>query len=55
MNIWFIVYLALEAMAVGMHLAKHGEARTGEYNFWVALIGAIISIVIVSMAVKGGF
>lgn len=55
MNIWFIGYLFLNAMGLGMNLVKHGESKDGEYNFWVSLITTIITVGIVVMAIKGGF
>lgn len=39
-----IIFLALICMSVGMHLAKNGEQRDGEYNFGLALICAAIEI-----------
>lgn len=55
MNIWFIGYLFLNAMGLGMNLVKHGESKDGEYNFWVTLIATIITTGIVVMAIRGGF
>lgn len=55
MNGWFVTYLALNFMSLGIHLAKHGEPREGNYSFWTALIGCAIQIVIIYMAVKNGF
>lgn len=55
MNIWFIVYLFLNAMGLGMNLVKHGEPKDGEYNFWASLIATLITVSIVVMAIKGGF
>lgn len=55
MNIWFIVYLVLSAMGLGINLVKHGESKDDKYNFWVSLIVTIIDVGIIVMAVKGGF
>lgn len=55
MNMWFIVYLFLNAMGLGMNLVKHGEPKDDEYNFWTSLIATIITVSIVVMAIKGGF
>ena len=55
MNIWFIVYLALSAMGLGINLAKHGEPKDEKYNFWVSLIRSVIYTGIVYMSIKGGF
>lgn len=32
-----ILYLALMMMDVGINLAKHGQPRDGQYNFWITL------------------
>lgn len=55
MNIWFIVYLFFQAMAIGMNLVKDGEPKEGNYSFIGSVIGAIIGIGIVYMAIKVGF
>lgn len=55
MNIWFIVYLFLNSMGLGMNLVKHGEPKDEEYNFWVSLIATILTVGIVVMAIKEGF
>lgn len=55
MNIWFVVYLVLSAMGLGINLVKHGEPKDGEYNFWASLIANIITVGIIVMAIKGGF
>lgn len=41
-----IILLALAFMELGIHLAKHGEDRTGKYNFWIGLISAAIYLVL---------
>ena len=38
MNIWSIVVIVLYTLNLGVDLAKHGQQRTGEYNFWVSLL-----------------
>ena len=55
MNVWFIVYLCIQAMSIGLNLAKHREPKDGEYNFITSLIGAVIGTLIVYMAIKVGF
>ena len=45
-----IILLALELISLGIHLAKHGEPRTDEYNFWHQLIAFIIVIVLLYFA-----
>lgn len=41
-----ITLIVLMAMSVGMHLAKHGERRNDKYNFWYALFGAGINLLL---------
>ena len=38
------VLLIFVVMNLGIHLAKHGEPKTGRYNFGVALISATIEV-----------
>lgn len=38
MNIWSIVVIVLYTLSLGVDLAKHGQKRSGEYNFWVSLL-----------------
>lgn len=47
-----IAMAILLAMSLGIDLAKHGEPKTGGYNFWIGLIGLIIYIGILAW---GGF
>ena len=40
-----IILLALNAMSLGMNLAKHGENKKEEkHNFWASLIATAIMI-----------
>lgn len=39
-----IAYLMLMAVSVGIHLARHGEPRKDNYNFWTATITAAIEL-----------
>lgn len=39
-----IVLLAFLAMNLGIHLGKHGEPRTGRYNFWIELVAAATTL-----------
>lgn len=54
MNGWFITYIVLFAMSLGINLVKHGEPREDEHNFWVSLIAGLINMFIVYMAIKTG-
>ncbi len=47
-----ITYLALSILGVGASLAKNGEPRTGNYNFWVSAIATCGIIFLLKM---GGF
>ena len=50
--IWIIAYLALVFIGVGINAAKHGDARTGYYSFWVALFSSALTLFILY---KGNF
>lgn len=45
-----IILLSLELISLGIYLAKHGEPRTDEYNFWHQLIAFIVVIVLLYFA-----
>ena len=47
-----IVWIALTAANVGIISSKHGEPKTGKYNFWIALADAGLSAFLLY---KGGF
>lgn len=47
-----ISYAILLVLGTGMYLAKHGEKRTGEYNFWVAILSDVLVIWLLH---EGGF
>ena len=55
MNVYFIIILILDTLGLGMHLAKDGEPKEGEYNFFVSLISVILNIFLIVMAIKKGF
>lgn len=44
MHIAKIILLILYVLSIGVSLAKHGEPKIGQYNFWTALIGAAIEL-----------
>jgi hypothetical protein len=54
MNGWFIAYLILVTLGLGTDMAKHGQPREGQHNFWVALISVIITTIIIYNAIKLG-
>lgn len=39
-----VILLVIQVLALGIALAKHGEPREGNYNFWTVLIEVIIAI-----------
>lgn len=39
-----IILLVLVFMELGMYLAKHGEYKTGKYNFWIGLLSVAIQL-----------
>lgn len=41
-----IILLFLLAMYLGINLAKHGEDKTGKYNFWIGLLSVAIYLVL---------
>lgn len=47
-----IAMAILLAMSLGIDLSKHGEPKTGKYNFWTGLGGLFIQIGILAW---GGF
>lgn len=54
MNWWFLIFVALQILGLGMALGKHGEQIKGTYNFWAVAINTVLYIWIVAMAVKHG-
>lgn len=55
MNGWFLTLIIIDVLSIGIHLAKHGEPRDNNYNFFGALIGTLINLGIIYMAIKVGF
>jgi hypothetical protein len=43
MNGWLYAWWALQFLALGRTLAKHGELETGEENAFAALVAIVIS------------
>lgn len=52
MGIPQIIWLVINILGLGIHLAKHGEPRDGKYNFFVALFVVAIDIILLKF---GGF
>ena len=42
MNTPIIILLVLQVLSVGINMAKHGEPKTGKYNFFTSLISMAI-------------
>lgn len=55
MNWWFLVFLVIQILGLGIHLGKHGEKDTVKYNFWLRLIVDLIMVFIVYKAIQTGF
>ena len=53
MNIWSIVVIVLYTLSLGIELAKHGQKRTGEHNFWTGLLS--IGIIMFCLYMGGFF
>lgn len=47
-----LLFLVLTCLGVGISLAKHGEKKEGNYNFYTSLVSAVIYILILYW---GGF
>ena len=41
-----IVFTAWLMLGLGLNLGKHGEPRSDCYNFWMALISALIQVLL---------
>lgn len=52
MNVWQIIWLALNFSSLGIYATRNGEPRNEKYNFKIALLTVLIEIFILS---KGGF
>ncbi len=47
-----IIYLTLVCLSLGIAIEQHGKPKEGINNFWVTLIGTVISILLLAW---GGF
>lgn len=41
-----IIFLCFQALGLGIHIAKHGQPRNDEYNFWLAGFGLVINLLL---------
>lgn len=55
MNIYFVIYLSLQLLGLGVELGKHGQPQKGKYNFWVTFIFRAMFTVLVYFSTKQGF
>jgi hypothetical protein len=47
-----IIYLILWLLGAGIAMAKHGEPKTGKYDFWTTLLSSILAL---GLLYWGGF
>jgi hypothetical protein len=55
MNYYFIALLILISMGLGINLARHGQPKKENYNFFTSLISVIIEVTLIYFAIKTGF
>lgn len=55
MNYWFITYIILNVLGLGVALARDGEPRKENYSFFTTLISTAVHIFIIYKAIKAGF
>ena len=46
MNTYILIYLGLTILSLGIVLAKHGQKRTENYNFFISLFSAIVALLL---------
>ena len=44
MNTYILIYLGLTILSLGIVLARHGQKRTENYNFFISLFSAIVEL-----------
>lgn len=55
MNYWFLTYLVVSTIGLGIVFGKHGKPRP-DYNGWASLTAFIIDMFFFVMAIRhGGF
>ncbi|MCM3109891.1 hypothetical protein [Lederbergia lenta] len=55
MNGWFLTIIILSMLNLGIHFSNHGKKREEKYDFWSALIGFALQMLLVYMAIRSGF
>jgi len=51
MNYWFIAYIIISALGLGVELSKDGEQKQGKHSFFGSLIGTGVSLFIIYKAI----
>lgn len=54
MNGWFLAFVIVQMVSLGLYLGKHGQEKEGKYNFWAAAVSSTITVIIVYQAIKFG-
>ena len=50
MNTYILIYLGLTILSLGIVLAKHGEKRTENYNFFSTLFLVVVELLLLYKA-----
>ena len=50
MNTYILIYLGLTILSLGIVLAKHGEKRTENYNFFSTLLTVVVELLLLYKA-----
>ena len=50
MNTYILIYLGLTILSLGIVLAKHGQKRTENYNFFISLFTFIVELLLLYKA-----
>jgi hypothetical protein len=50
MNTYILIYLGLTILSLGIVLARHGQKRTENYNFFISLFSAIVELLLLYKA-----
>lgn len=52
MNTPQIIYIVIVSLSLGVYMTKHGEEKSGQYDFWVEFISKLF---IIGLLYWGGF
>ena len=50
MNTYILIYLGLTILSLGIVLAKHGQKKTENYNFFISLFSVIVELLLLYKA-----